>query len=284
MLGASSAYLPTLKSFARTYHFELRVLGLCSILAVIGFHPKSGLVSIKDLAIIQSFKAYTSINTALSENEKINLEEIVARTMNYSYTDTQLGFYLKDLKFFDHYNKAEVEQKILATLPGRLRTKAQNYLRAVLILAEKHQVDPIWVLSVMWTESHFDYSAKSWAGARGLMQIMPETRKFVYRQYKSNKRKLVVEESGFKINRFFPYAVKENDRVRHVRKLVNIELGIIYLKKLLRTFKDHKYATVAYNMGPGWTQSRLRNKLPVGDDNLYLDKVQAAYKQITTKI
>lgn len=281
VLGASSSHI---KHFIQAHRLELRVIAFAALLGTLLISVKPSFISMKDLAVINAFRSYTQPTSVLLPSERINLEELVSKTMSYSYEETELGFYLKDLEFFENFTKAQAETKILKSLPYFLKSRAQNYVRAVLILAEKHQVDPIWVLSVMWTESNFDYSAKSWAGARGLMQIMPETRKFVYREYKRRGNRLMVEEPNFNVNRFFPYPINRAGKTRHVRKLVNIELGIIYLKSLLQTFKDHKFATVAYNMGPGWTLMRLRKNLPVGEKNNYLDKVQSAYKQIVKKI
>ncbi len=236
---------------------------------------------IPSMSTLSTLPTKTSQHVILEPSETLDIKGLVANNMSYTYEETQLGFYLEDLRFFNSYSKAEVEEKILANLPVYLAAKAKKYLRAVLILSEKHQIDPIWILSVMWTESNFDYSAKSWAGARGLMQIMPDTRKFIYTGYKKSGKKLVVEQDGFDINKYFPYKVSQKSIKRHQKKLINIELGIIYLKKLLYSFKNHKYATVAYNMGPGWTRHRLRKNLPVGQKNLYLDKVRKAYKHIS---
>lgn len=283
----SGPSLSLFQGVLRESRYELRLLILFSFVLMLGLSLKPNLLTslkVGDLAVISSYRPINFSSPALKSNERFDLKEIVSKNMSYSYEKTELGFYLKDLKFFEFNSKAQVEKRILSSLPGSLRKNARRYVRAVLILAERHQVDPIWVLSVMWTESHFDYSAQSWAGARGLMQIMPETRKFVYRRYRARGKKLMVEERNFNVNKFFPYSVEAPVRTEHIRKLVNIELGIIYLKSLLSTFKDHKYATVAYNMGPGWTQKRLRLNLPVGEKNEYLDKVDFAYKQITKKI
>lgn len=220
----------------------------------------------------------------LKESEKVNLQELVGHARNYSYTETELGFYLKNWEFFSSYSKEEVEQKILNSLPQFLAKKAGEYLKAVLMMSEYHQVDPIWILSVMWTESSFDYSATSWAGARGLMQIMPDTRKFIYKIYKSEGHTLLVEQEDFNLEQYFPTKIKQSLQQKYKQKLVNIELGIIYLKKLLGSFKSHEYATVAYNMGPGWTRGRLKRRQPVGKKNLYLDKVRKAYLSIARKI
>ena len=217
--------------------------------------------------------------------KKIDVRDLVGQNLSYSYKEASLAFYLESNDFFNLNTKNDVEKKLAESIPFTLRKNAKKYIKATLKLSELHQIDPIWVLSVMWTESHFQFHAKSWAGARGLMQIMPATKKYVYRKYRQSSNKLIVETKDFNINEYFPYKVSKNLYKKHERKLINIELGIIYLKSLLRDFRDnHTYATVAYNMGPGWTRGRLRRKLPVGNDNEYLNKVQKAYRKIIRKI
>lgn len=242
------------------------------------------MISGNSISTTTPFSLLNNSPLLLGQQEKLDLQGMVEKTRSYSYGETQLGFYLKDLEFFNLNSKMDAESKILESLPKILAKKANTYVRAVLKMSQLHQVDPIWILSVMWTESNFDYSAKSWAGARGLMQIMPDTRTFIYKVYKTSGSQLLVEQKGFNINEYFPYKVTGEEHKKHVKKLMNIELGIIYLKTLLTSFKSHKYATVAYNMGPGWTRSRLRRKLPVGQKNEYLDKVRKAYRIIVKKI
>ena len=77
-----------------------------------------------------------------------------------------------------------------------------------------------------------------------------------------------------------------NDVEKYINdKYVKITGNDEVLKRLLKKFNyNHRLATVAYNMGPGWTRGRLRNNLPVGNRNEYLDKVQRAYKRISKKI
>jgi hypothetical protein len=287
MAGASFTDRSAIATFSKSFAGELKLLVgfTLTFLIALSFYENSHYV--KNLQLLKAFHGHkvATLSSPIEKLKKIDIEELIGSTMSYSYEDASLGFYLDNRSFFDKNSKSEVENKLLSSLPSKLKLNASKYVRAILKLAELHQVDPIWVMSVMWTESHFIYGAQSWAGARGLMQIMPGTRKFVYRNYKKASNLLIVEQDGFNINEFFPYRVPTKTYKRHVQKLVNIELGIIYLKSLLKTFKDnHTYATVAYNMGPGWTRIRLRKNLPVGTDNQYLNKVQKAYKQIVRKI
>jgi hypothetical protein len=287
MISASMGERSSITAFWKSFASELKVLigFILTFFIALSFYENSDYS--KNLQLLKVIHGYqvSALSIPIEKLKKIDIEELIGSTMSYSYEETSLGFYLDNKNFFDDNSKSEVESRLLSSIPPRLKLNASKYVRAILKLAELHQVDPIWVLSVMWTESHFVYGAQSWAGARGLMQIMPGTRKFVYRNYKRASNQLIVEQDGFNINEFFPYRVTTTTYKRHVQKLVNIELGIIYLKSLLKAFKDnHTYATVAYNMGPGWTRIRLRKKLPVGTDNQYLNKVQSAYKQIVRKI
>lgn len=212
----------------------------------------------------------------------LNLDKIES---NYSFKHTSLGFYTKNLSFIEKNNKESAEKALLKMLPRNLRVKAKNYIKSILKISERHQVDPLWVVSVMWTESHFQPFVSSHVGAHGLMQLMPKTRKYLYKSYRKKGFYLVVEEDQFLINDYFDLSITQKEFNKYVKKLVNIELGVIYLKKLLKTFNyNHKLATVAYNMGPGWTRSRLRRKLPVGNDNIYLDKVTRAYRYMVKRI
>ena len=132
-------------------------------------------------------------------------------------------------------------------------------------MSSKYQVDPFWVTSVVWTESHFRNSATSHVGAQGLMQVMPATGKWL--------QSLMTEElSGKK----FPLGLRD--------PALNIELGVFYLKRLLNRFHgSYKFATVSYNMGPNWVSRRLRMRGPVGVKNEYLDKVKKYYAKLTRK-
>ncbi len=167
-----------------------------------------------------------------------------------------------DLKRASEISKSELEEVILSTVPKNMKENAKVFIPVALESAEKLRLDPFWVLAIMWTESHFNPKAKSWVGARGPMQIMPKTgaylSRFVLRKYN-------IDLTSFKND---PFA--------------NIRLGSFYLKVLLRVHKyDHKYATVAYNMGQGWVKKRLKNNRPVGVRNRYLNKVRRSYRYLT---
>jgi soluble lytic murein transglycosylase len=96
--------------------------------------------------------------------------------------------------------------------------------------AEAHDVDPLLILSIMRTESHFRPAVRSVAGARGLMQLMPATAKRIGQ-------------------------VADGGRVhaaRYTDPASNIWLGAWYLRRLLDRYDGQiALAAGAYNAGPG---------------------------------
>jgi len=104
----------------------------------------------------------------------------------------------------------------------------------------KSGLDTAWVMALMRQESAFQADARSSAGARGLMQLMPKTSRYVARLLKQRRPKI-------------------HDLYKPE---TNIKLGTHYLKKNLRDFKDNKVlTTAAYNAGP----HRVSKWLPDGN-------------------
>ncbi|MFZ8933867.1 MAG: lytic transglycosylase domain-containing protein [Bacteriovoracaceae bacterium] len=174
------------------------------------------------------------------------------------------GFGSLDIWRSHEFSQRDFQDLILRSIPKKLRSRVQKYLPIALKVAHKYQVDPFWVLAVMWTESHFNEKAKSHVKARGLMQIMPGTSKYLAEI----------------LDLDFPHSQRQ--RISFILNVnTNIEMGVFYLKKLLKMFKgNYVYATVAYNMGPGWVLKRLKERKGVGVKNKYLVKVRKAYKNL----
>ena len=204
------------------------------------------------------------------------------RQKTYRFKSDSLGFFIGDISFFANNSYDEAEAKMVQLFPERMQKKVKTIIRPVLVLSEKHQLDPFWVLSVMWTESHFKQEATSKKGARGLMQMMPSTYMETLSFMKSNNIMLESDRGEEYLRYQYGQAFNDLGYSKLVAKLRNLEAGVFYLKNLLIAFNDnHYYATVAYNMGPFWTKGQLRNNLPVGENNRYLEKVLKNYYHIT---
>jgi soluble lytic murein transglycosylase len=94
--------------------------------------------------------------------------------------------------------------------------------------AQRAGIDPLLISAVVREESSYNPQARSRVGARGLMQLMPETARPMARV-----RGLAFQEGELLDD---PAA--------------NIELGSAYLGGLVRDFGDARLAVAAYNAGP----------------------------------
>jgi hypothetical protein len=92
--------------------------------------------------------------------------------------------------------------------------------------SEKRELDPDLINGVIWVESRFQPRAKSPAGARGLMQLMPATAAAMAR--------------------------KMDTRGRIYDPEFNVSAGTLYLARLKKRFDgDETLALAAYNAGAG---------------------------------
>jgi soluble lytic murein transglycosylase-like protein len=108
----------------------------------------------------------------------------------------------------------------------RLDAGARTRLgEAILVEADLARVDPLLVLALIEVESSFDPTARSAAGAVGLMQLQEPT------------MKSEVERSGL------PSADPRDP-------IANVQAGVRYLKRLVDAFGKLEVALIAYNCGP----------------------------------
>ena len=131
----------------------------------------------------------------------------------------------------------------------------------------KRAIDPLLVLALIHVESRFQSAAVSPMGARGMMQIMPDTGKFL--------AETLAREDGFYPAAFRPESLDD--------PVLNVRLGIYYLQDLHKQFQHLNLALAAYNCGPGEIQNRVENNLQMSDEfaTLVLDAYQRFKKTKT---
>lgn len=112
-------------------------------------------------------------------------------------------------------------------------------------------VDPALVEAIIANESGFDPNATSRAGARGLMQLMPQT-----------AASLGVAD---------PCDPEQNVRG-----------GTRYLRELLERFGDARLAVAAYNAGPEAVE-RYRGVPPYPETQRYVRNVMARYRELRSR-
>ncbi|MBX3020628.1 MAG: lytic transglycosylase domain-containing protein [Bdellovibrionales bacterium] len=123
--------------------------------------------------------------------------------------------------------RAFVLSTVKKALPAKYKDRAFEVARAVIIEANHHNMDPLFLLAVIKTESKFDLKARGRHGEIGLMQILPRTAAWLAPQA-GVSAKFDLEDPA-----------------------TNIRIGATYFAQLRKTFngKATKYVG-AYNMGP----------------------------------
>ncbi|WP_213166097.1 lytic transglycosylase domain-containing protein [Alkalicella caledoniensis] len=133
--------------------------------------------------------------------------------------------------------------------------------------SDKYEVDPYLILALMKVESRFDTDAVSKRGAKGLMQLMPDTALWI------------AEQNDIEITEFDLYKPE-----------VNIPLAIWYMRQLINQFDDEVVAIAAYNAGRGnvrrWIDEGVwdgtianSQSIPFGETREYVLRVSIVWKK-----
>ena len=115
----------------------------------------------------------------LNSSPKEDTSNIQSQSNRLFYDDK----FVKKVNNISHIQKNIGSRKLIEyikTQNSRLNeNQIQNILGYVFKYSKEYNFNPYLVLAVMNTESHFNHSTVSSAGARGLMQLMP----FNYREF-----------------------------------------------------------------------------------------------------
>lgn len=134
--------------------------------------------------------------------------------------------------------------------------RPQKYKNYALSYAEEYDLDLALVYSVIKVESNFKKDAVSRSGALGLMQILPNTAKWI------------AEELGVEYGRDIMFDAG-----------INIRFGCFYLRYLFDKFNNKDIVICAYNAGEGKVQDWIENgklnvdKIDYQETKNYLAKV-----------
>ena len=125
------------------------------------------------------------------------------------------------------------------------------YADAVEKYAKMYNVDTFLIAAMILEESRYNAEAISWAGAIGLMQIMPATGRELAQQ--------------LKIRRFRTSMLKQAD--------INIRMGTKYISDLNSWFDGNPMLVIgAYNGGPGRMKRWVKSK-NIKDIDLFVEKI-----------
>ena len=137
------------------------------------------------------------------------------------------------------------------------------YQQEILEYSDKNKIDPFLIAAIIKNESGFDQKAVSDAGAVGLMQIMPETGRWI------------AEQMGIDCY---------TDDALYLSR-TNIRMGCWYVGELEHEFKENlTLIMIAYNAGRGQTKQWMQEnnwdynfnrieEIPFPDTRVYVNKV-----------
>ena len=149
--------------------------------------------------------------------------------------------------FIAKYGRPTARSSCTGLSAAGLAARLRNYEPLITRYAEESGIEAALVKAVMRVESCFDHRAVSRVGARGLMQLMPETATLVG-----------VSDS------FDPAQ--------------NIRGGVKYLSQMLARFgNDQRLALAAYNAGPSAVERHGRRVPPFRETQSYVERVQKHY-------
>lgn len=143
---------------------------------------------------------------------------------------------------------------IVSSLPESHKREAGRIARAIIEAGNKYDMDPFFIIAVIRTESHFDPDILGSHGEIGLMQIRPNTAKWVAKKL----------------------GLKGEVDLRNPEQ--NVAIGAAHLARLRKQFlkRGNRYLA-AYNMGVENVRKLLRNDI---EPSIYSSRVILNYQDL----
>ncbi len=129
--------------------------------------------------------------------------------------------------------------------------------------AAKLGLEEEFIMAIIRQESIFNPKAKSWAGARGLMQLMPKTARNEARKIKKNYLD-PQEKAGLR--------GLKSSKDKLFDHNVNIALGVHHVKSLFDIYKSPLFVLTSYNASPSATK-RWKKNITFDDKLLFIEKI-----------
>lgn len=182
-------------------------------------------------------------------NKTINNEIKILKNKQDSLNN-KLDSLKKEIK---KYNRIHISKVANVKIP---KTFTNDKLKVLVNSCKKYNVPIKLVCRLIYAESTFKESALSYAGARGYMQLMPNTIKYISRITN----------------------IKQND------KYWNIKMGTYYISYIYKKFKKYnpinrwKLTILSYNLGPSRVKSKPKYYLKKYKNYPYLNKILGSNK------
>jgi soluble lytic murein transglycosylase-like protein len=146
-----------------------------------------------------------------------------------------------------------IEKKLAENLNDVRAFEIQHVAKTITDGAKTSKLDPLLILAMMEHESLYQTDAIGRHGEIGLLQIRPETAKWL---------------------------LERNDKIWAGKNMLfdpknNVQIGIMYLEWLNKKFNNTQVTLAAYNMGPYATQKYLKKKVI---PQVYYNKVYSKFQ------
>lgn len=196
------------------------------------------LTKVQSMMALQVFSQMMKKSMGSSPGFDIAMESVTKALMDNTGTASNINLFENNLssnlpgKLLN--NNAKLKETLINTASKitnnntalSFKSNNQRIESAISSASKKYGVDSSVIRAIIKQESDFDPNVTSWAGAMGLMQLMPEN----------------VEHYGISD----PYNIEQN-----------IDAGTRHIKDYIKMYNgDVKMGLAAYNAGPGTLQRR----------------------------
>ena len=193
---------------------------------------------------------YPNLDVSLSISFEQNIAWAVRKGEDVwkSYLDNWIVSFKKTNKYSYLYHKYFKSPRIANRLESDFHSisggRISEYDDVIKKLAAHHNWDWRLISSIIYNESRFDSDAGSWAGAYGLMQLMPSTaeRLGVDAKNPSDNIKGGILLMSWLNNRFIESIPDSSQRIKFVLASYNIGLGhVMDAQRLAEKYEKDKY-------------------------------------------
>lgn len=245
-LTLNSPYYTQLKNLADTLGFDINInlisddRSIEDLITAVSNAEIDYTIADKDLALINnSFLKNLDLSVQFGKKEQLYYATRKSSKELHIVFNEWLSHFLKSADYQQIYNKYfKFDKNIIGSFDEKdFLSKGQIsiYDNIIQYFAKEMNWDWRLVAALIYQESKFNPNATSWAGARGLMQLMPGT----------------ARQMGLSANHYQPE--------------LNIEAGTKYLKFLEQIWQNIpdftqriKFILASYNAGPGHVQDAVR--------------------------
>ncbi len=221
--------------------------------------PKHLKLTLAFTLLFGAFPVYSNFKINDWTRSKMTLESVHEASRAF-HAQELLGKDLYKASSDGAENRTDLNTRILAQvkhhLPAAHKNEAAQITQTLILESSRHQMDPVFVMAIIKTESQFNPAVVGSHGEIGFMQIKPDTAAWISRKYN----------------------IKYEGPASLFNPNFNIKVGLAYMNYLRKNFNKKAVGYVsAYNMGPLNVRRLLAKNIRPYE---YKSRVMQNYSQI----